>query len=239
MCVFAMLWRGHPDWVLVAAGNRDERHERPSLPLARWDDGSWIIAGRDAVGGGTWLGVSETGRFAVVTNVRGQGDPDPAKASRGALVVDLLGPVALEDVVPERYNAFNLFAIDEGRGSYLSNRPEPMRAKLAPGLHGLANGMGTQAWPKTAALQASVQRWAASGSDDIAPLFDALRDESGFVTDVPDTGSPIFIRDPVYGTRCSTVVAVDAEGRGLIAERRFDADGVVTGETRLPFSWMV
>ena len=49
--------------------------------------------------------------------------------------------------------------------------------------------------------------------------------------------SPIFIRNPVYGTRCSTVVAIDAEGQGVIIERRFDANGAANGETSLTFSW--
>ncbi len=239
MCVFAMLWRGHPDWMLVAAGNRDELHARPAEPLSRWEDGSWIIAGRDMLGGGTWLGVSETGRFAVVTNVRGDAAPDPAKKSRGGLVTDLLGPGEIGDVDPDAYNGFNLFAIDEGRGTYLTNRPEAARVALKPGMHGLANGVGTQAWPKTQAVQGAVRRWADSGSDDIAPLFDALRSEQGFVTDQPGSGSPVFIRDAVYGTRCSTVVLVDAQGRGMIAERSFDAEGAVTGDVRVPFSWMV
>ncbi|WP_043084477.1 NRDE family protein, partial [Xanthomonas sp. SHU 308] len=58
----------------------------------------------------------------------------------------------------------------------------------------------------------------------------------------PDTGvgpdlerrlSPAFIRGSDYGTRASTIVAVDAAGHGWIHERRFGPDGVFQGETRL------
>ena len=49
--------------------------------------------------------------------------------------------------------------------------------------------------------------------------------------------TPPFIRGPIYGTRCSTVVTVDADGAGRIAERRFDAAGAVTGDTALDFRW--
>ena len=49
--------------------------------------------------------------------------------------------------------------------------------------------------------------------------------------------SPIFIRNPVYGTRCSTVVAIDDVGCGFIFERRFDASGEKEGETAMSFSW--
>ena len=100
-----------PEWRLVAAGNRDELHARPSLPLARWDDGNGVIAGRDMVGGGTWLGVSEAGRFAVVTNVREVGGGDPARASRGGLVSEALeqglATVAAGDSA--RFNPFNFW----------------------------------------------------------------------------------------------------------------------------------
>ena len=47
MCVAALAWYAHPRWRLVAIGNRDEYHQRPAAPLARWDDGSGIISGRD------------------------------------------------------------------------------------------------------------------------------------------------------------------------------------------------
>lgn len=44
MCVASIAWDMHPRWRLVV-GNRDEYHERPAAPLAKWDDGSRIIAG--------------------------------------------------------------------------------------------------------------------------------------------------------------------------------------------------
>lgn len=47
MCVVAFAWDAHPRWRLLLAGNRDEFHARPTAPLARWDDGSGIVAGRD------------------------------------------------------------------------------------------------------------------------------------------------------------------------------------------------
>src|SRR3546814_9394951 len=90
MCVVALAWQVHPDWPLILIGNRDEFHDRPSAPLGPWDDGSGIVAGRDLQAGGTWMGLhAPSGRVVVVTNVRGE-MPDPARASRGALVVDLL-----------------------------------------------------------------------------------------------------------------------------------------------------
>src|SRR3546814_18665581 len=72
MCVLAFAWRAHPHWPLIAAGNRDELHARPAQPLARWDRPDHLLAGRDLQSGGTWPGVSEQGRFAVVTHQIGR-----------------------------------------------------------------------------------------------------------------------------------------------------------------------
>ena len=71
MCVAAIAWDAHPDWLLVVAGNRDEFHTRPAARPARGDDCSGIIAGTDLTGGGTWLGGTEAGRFVPVTTYRG------------------------------------------------------------------------------------------------------------------------------------------------------------------------
>jgi|SRR5690242_2066111 len=243
MCVLALAWRTTPKWRLVAAGNRDEMHDRPSLPLARWDDGSGTIAGRDVVGGGTWLGVNEAGRFAVVTNVREAGGADPAKASRGGLVSDVLarGVAAVSADDLDGFNPFNMLAVDSGGATLLSNRPVPMVKAFRPGAYGLSNGLHDAAWPKTLVVQGAVERWIAEDTGEIEDLFVALSDERRFDDTDGDerepVGSPVFIRHPIYGTRCSTVVTVTRDGCGMIAERRFGADGVVTGETRIAFGW--
>ena len=58
-------------------------------------------------------------------------------------------------------------------------------------------------------------------------------------SDAPDeaAASPIFIRNAVYGTRCSTIVAIDGAGNGVIAERRFDSSAKPAGETTIRFTW--
>ena len=90
MCIISLAWQAHPRWKLVAIGNRDEMHGRPAEPLARWDDHGHLLAGRDIQAGGTWLGVSEQGRFAVVTNVSGYGAAEQNRAFRGDLLKGFL-----------------------------------------------------------------------------------------------------------------------------------------------------
>ncbi len=233
------------------AGNRDELHARPAAPLARWDRPAHLLAGRDLQSGGTWLGVSEQGRFVVITNLRGFGAPGPDRVSRGRLVTDLLsggGDYGDPDQAElADFNPFNLITADRAQARFLTNRPDAARSKLDHGLYGLSNGALDEPWPKTMQLKACLLDWIVGDASNPAILLDALRIEtiSDFgirsaqpsdATQEPDQ-SPIFIRNPVYGTRCSTVVAIDAEGEGVMIERRFDPDGEAAGETRLSFSW--
>jgi uncharacterized protein with NRDE domain len=233
MCVAAVAWNAHPAWLLVAAGNRDEFHDRPAAPLAPWGDGSGIIAGRDLRSGGTWLGVSTAGRFTLVTNLRGHGGPDPALASRGGLVTALLAgddhPDEPRTDDGNAYNPFNLLVADAHQACLLTNRPKAARALLASGVHGLSNDSFDEPSSRTLHLTAAMRGWLESELHDPALLLSAL------AAGLPDT--PVFIRDPVYGTRCSTVVLIDRAGAGLIVERRFDAGGAATGETVLDFTW--
>lgn len=233
MCVAAAAFRAHPRWRLVVIGNRDEFHERPTAPLARWENG--VIAGRDLQAGGTWLGVNEAGRFALVTNLRVDGYPQPHLASRGALVTDWLA--SHEPAAPETMNPFNLFMADSHAAWHLTNHPEVRRLPLVPGIHGLSNGPHEEPWAKTLALETALGTWLESDADDPEPLFAALADR----TELPGLGpeprfSPVFIRNPLYGTRCSTVLLIAADGAARIIERRFDADGQPTGETEIAFT---
>lgn len=243
MCVAAVAWDSHPEFALIAIGNRDEFHARPTAALARWEDGSGIIAGRDLQAGGTWLGISDSGRFALLTNFR---DPDnfvSGRPSRGQLVQQLL----TGDCPPqmEGMNPFNLFYADAHGAWLMSNAAKLHRDAVAPGIHGLSNGRLEKQWPKTRQLCAGLRLWVDRQDDDPAALFAELRRETPLPTEpMPHDGphpdyAPVFIRNPEYGTRCSTVVLVDRNGAGRIVERSFDPDGEPTGEQDLSFSWPV
>src|SRR4029453_15754131 len=146
MWVLAIAWPAHPHWPLVVAGNRDELHARPARPLARWDRPNHLLAGRDLQPGGTRLGVSERGYFAVVTNLRGYGVPEPGRPSRGTLVTDLLsgeGRYAdLRDVERSDFNPFNLIVADWKHMHFLPTRPHHLRS-----LSATVPGAGFTAWP--------------------------------------------------------------------------------------------
>ncbi len=209
------------------------------------------MAGHDLQSGGTWLGVSEQGRLAVVTNLRGHGGAEPNRESRGSLVTALLsgeGPYADPAHADlSRFNPFNLIVAGAERAAFLSNQPAIVRSTLTPGIYGLSNGALDEPWPKTMLLKSRLLEWIMSGSTEHERLLGDLRDEmlpdvgirSPLPSDVPQEpkDSPIFIRHPVYGTRCSTVVTVDEHSEGIITERRYSPTGEASGETTLRFTW--
>ena len=229
MCVVALACQVHADWPLILIGNRDEFHARPAAPLAAWDDGSGIVAGRDLLAGGTWLGAHPaSGRIVVVTNVRGA-QPDPAKESRGALVVDLLrGDGRFADPVAadlDLFNAFNLFAMGDSKARLLTNRPQPQITALNPGIHALANEHVDSPCPRAERLRAA-----------LAALVDARTDPEGLLDTLTAEGEPaLFLRGDAYGTRASTLVAVAADGTAKMIERRYEAGGRPVGTTALQF----
>lgn len=239
MCILAIAWQAHPRWRLVVAANRDEFHDRAAAPLARWPDRD-LIAGRDLRAGGTWLGVSAQGHFAAITNLRGFGGPDAALASRGALVADLAsgsGPwhdPAAADL--GRFNPFNAIAVSPSGARFLANRPAPVHRTLAPGLHAMSNGPLDPPWRKSLRLSALIEQWLAAPHPAPHALLGDLRDPAPPVGSADDPAA-IFIDDPVYGTRCSTVVAVDDAGVGVIVERRYDRSGQASSDTKIGFRW--
>mgnify|MGYP006173327855 CR=1 FL=1 len=250
MCLVALAWKVHPRWRLLLAGNRDEFHARPTAPLAHWAMSPHLMAGQDLQSGGTWAGVEAGGRVAVVTNVRDPAIQVPGAPSRGQLPAGFLqSPDSVDHratgllVAAEVFAPFNLLLADETDCEYLSNYPTPRRITLAPGVHALSNGDLDEPWPKTMALKERLADWVASERDDVGPLWAALADETPAPDEhLPDTGvgidlermlSPAFIRGERYGTRASTLIAIDHAGHGWISERRFGPEGVFEGETTL------
>lgn len=174
MCLILFAHQIAPSVPLVVAANRDEFHGRPAAPAARWPDAPGVLAGRDLQEGGTWLGISASGRFAAVTNFSGQ-PPEDAPRSRGALVADFLrsnvsGAEYLHAIAPHKseYRGFNLL-INDGQQMYcFSNRidRDPAAADitpLAPGIYGLSNDLLDCGWYKVRMGKALLQ-------NAIAPL---------------------------------------------------------------------
>ena len=63
--------------------------KRPTSSAHYWSDNPNLLAGRDKVKGGTWLGITKLGRLALVTNFRDQ-HVIPDALSRGELTTKFL-----------------------------------------------------------------------------------------------------------------------------------------------------
>ena len=247
MCLIFLAWRRHPDYRLVVAANRDEFYARPTAPAGYWPEAPDVLAGRDLEGGGTWLGVTRTGRFAALTNYR-RGDDGhiPDAPTRGRLVSDFLLSESspgeyLQSLVEQAgtYNGFNLLVGDGESLHWFSNRGgEPLI--LEPGIYAVSNNLLDTPWPKVVRGKDGFQRLLKARDIDPSAIFDLLADRQ-FAADeaLPDTGigltrerklSPIFIAAGDYGTRSSTVLLIEGTGDVTFHERTHEP-GIAGTET--------
>lgn len=241
MCVLLLSLGQHPKYPLVVAANRDEFLARPTQAAGFWQDAPQILAGRDLLQGGTWLGITRNGRFAALTNFR---DP-PAKRddrpSRGHLISAFLRgnetPTAYVGRLATQAHEYNGFSLIVGHGVefcyYANLEPEPRM--LAPGLYGLSNHLLDTPWPKVVrGKQALANVISADKGPDAERLFAILADRApADEAELPDTGvgrerelwlSPLFVSGPEYGTRSSTVLWIDNDGNVTFIERTFQGD---------------
>lgn len=211
MCLILLAWRVDPARPLIVAANRDEFHARAAEPAHFWKDPPGILAGRDLEAGGTWMGVSRSGRFAAVTNYKGGRDPG-AKESRGALVTrfllqELSAEESISKVTPSHYSGFNLLLCDGEELWWLSNR-DGAPQRLEPGIYGLGNLLLDT--PEVSEPKAEFARSIAP-SPAVESLFRVLAKSK--------------ILGAEYGTRCATIFISSGKGDAHFAERPFRADG--------------
>lgn len=241
MCLILVAWQSRADYPLMLAANRDEFHARPTDPASFWRDAPKIIAGRDLTAGGTWLGVTTTGRFAAITNFRDLLPPPADAPSRGKLVGDFLrgneSPAAFMQRVAadaDRYAGFSLFAGTPAELAFFSNRSGAPR-RLDPGTYALSNAALDVPWPKVERMRNEFARRIEQRPDPEA-LLDLLNDrEPAPDAELPATGLPLdrerllsapFVVSPTYGTRASSVLLFDAAHRATFVERDFDPEGL-------------
>ena len=185
MCLILLAYDAHPLYRLILAANRDEFFSRPTAPAAFRDDSPQILAGRDLKEGGTWLGLTRTGRIAAITNYRDPRSERKDAPSRGGLVSGFLaGSMSVEEYLAflksegTNFNGFNLIFGDMKRLCWFSNRGgEPQF--LQPGIHGLSNHLLDTPWPKVSRGKEDLERIVAQGKN-IEPdaLFAILADRT-------------------------------------------------------------
>lgn len=240
MCLILFAYNSHPRYSLILAANRDEFYARATATAAFWADDAQILAGKDLVAGGTWLGITKTGRFAALTNYR-EISITKAEKSRGHLVSDFLREAIAAKLYLEKlqtrganFSGFNLlvgnFAPEKNELGYFSNRENKVRF-LQNGIYGLSNHLLDTDWHKVRSGKNALIETIAANRISPDLLFELLQQSDlANDADLPETGvdiererflSPIFIKTDVYGTRCSTVVLIEKDGTVTFAEKSF------------------
>ncbi len=235
MCLIVFAHHVQPEYRLILAANRDEFYARPTASLAWWEDAPEILAGRDLIGGGTWLGITRGGRFAAVTNYRDAHGRRADAPSRGLLVANFLRstqrPKAyLEDLrtTVDGYHGFSLLVGDRHGLYYMCNLEHIVR-ELELGLYGLSNHLLDTPWPKVERAKRALTQLVEADAVEPEHLLELLADPATPPDEaLPNTGvgltwerllSPIFIASPDYGTRSSTALVITHDGRVSIVER--------------------
>lgn len=252
MCLVVFAYDCHPAYRLILGANRDEFRSRPTEPTRFWSDAPHVLAGRDKVAGGTWLGVTTEGKVAAVTNYRDPRQHTAGCPSRGNLVAGFLRNQAMTPADfqgqltrdGQQYNGFNLLYGAADELHYFTNRGGSS-APVTPGVHALSNHLLDTRWPKVTAARSRLKTITQQTEIDPEQIFAALSDPSPFAADrLPDTGvgpererllSPIFIEGGVYGTRSTTVLLIGRTGRVTFVERTFDHSRMNSATERYSF----
>ena len=218
MCTVITLQRPGHTWPLLLAANRDERLDRPWDPPAEyWPDRPGVIAGRDRLAGGTWMGMNEAGLVAAVLNRTGSLGPAPGKFSRGMLPLLALehssaaeaADAILASSGPD-YRSFNLVLADRSSVWFVRNDETGRLSATAlpPGLHMVtAHDPDDETSPRVArhltrfrsadAPEPPVWRdWPHLLADSAGPRIAAL-------TVPPENG---------FGTVCASLLGIPAQG---------------------------
>lgn len=241
MCLIAWNWQPESTTPLLLLANRDEFYARQALALHWWPD-QQVLAGQDLQAGGTWLGLSRSGRLAALTNHRLPVKDALAKPSRGALVANFLqGQMGAADYLAalalhaDDYNPFNLLLYDGAQLMGLESRHKRVLT-LQPGIGGVSNADFGTPWPKLVHLRNRLQQQCLAGQTEVPDLLPLLQDPSQAQdSHLPDTGVPrelermlssIWIGSAQYGTRASSIVCIKPT-QGFFFEQGYGAQGAL------------
>ncbi|WP_147802137.1 NRDE family protein [Alkalicoccus halolimnae] len=230
MCIIGVGMKINKDFPFIFAANRDEFVERPAAPAHWWNEETFF-AGKDLQAGGTWMGISRSGRVAAVTNVRNPDESGDFPYSRGELVPAWLNERNLNLYLQEKayYAGFNLIYGTTSELKYVTNQHD-REYTLREGIFSLSNADMDEEWPKTKHLRQDIKRAALLPKEEmIAALISGLERKIPYPdNELPDTGVGIelerklsspFIDLDKYGTRCTTVVLVDKNNEVTFVEK--------------------
>src|SRR5690242_693973 len=239
MCSVVIDYRPDADWPVILAANRDEMLDRPWDPPGRhWPDRPNVVAGRDHLAGGSWLGLNDEGVVAAILNRVDSLGPKPGFRSRGELVLEALDHAdaaaaagALGGLEPRAYRSFNLVIADNRDAFWLRHRGIEHGAdrieaiRLPPGLSMLtAHDLND---PASGRIRGYLPRFRATPRPDVA----APRDSGWSAWEALLAGregegpydAMAVVTGSGFGTVCSALIALPATGSGEKPVWRFAA----------------
>lgn len=220
MCTLALAWQVFDEAPVAVAANRDEAVDRPSSPPSRRGSRRAVVAPRDEVAGGTWIGVNDAGVFAGLTN-RWAEVPLEGARSRGLLVEDALacdsavaGASCLERPIEEAaYAGFYLVIADAADAFVLEWDGELSVTRLDSGVHVVVNVGFDEAFRTVSSRQTAATRQAASArrirgtlESPAAVSASAWLERAGDVLGDHEYG--VCVHEDGFGTRSSSLISV-------------------------------
>jgi len=251
MCLILFSINTHPHLPLIVAANRDEFYRRPTLSAHHWQEAPHVLAGKDLEAGGTWMGITNDGRFAAVTNFRApeKGVPNNVR-SRGELVRDFLAQQEhnktsarnyAEEIISQghQYAGFNLLVSDGKDFIYCNNQTNEIKA-LTSGIYALSNHLLDTPWPKATRgrnglgeiINHTEEKMTTAGHTELTnSLFTLLQNKQPALEgELPKTGndknmekllSSVFIESEHYGTCSSTAIIFHKKNSVYFHEKQF------------------
>lgn len=251
MCLILFQIDQHPRYKFILAANRDEEFARPTMAAHFWPEYPALLAGKDLLANGTWLGITKQGKFAAITNdYTGTMPKLPTGVSRGKLVLDYLigneNPLTyMQQIQSNRaqYSGFNLIAGSIAQLYHYNNSSNEITS-IDAGIHGISNATLDTPWPKVTQTKAALSSLDTPAVIDEEALFRIMADKTPAPDQqLPDLPLPIeqkravsanFIETPNFGTRSTTLLLVDHDDQVTFAERTYQANGR-TSDARFSF----
>ena len=240
MCLIVLSLNPKSDYKLVLTSNRDEFYERPTKSMHLWDSSPRVLAGKDKNFDGTWMALSEKGKFAAVTNVREFTSLSTQKkslenlGSRGDLVKDFVlsnhsASEYLSEIDCLNYQGFNLILFDGTDGLICSNRG--FEKKLTEGeTYAIGNKPIENKSEKILSAEEDFVKILSSeisGKNLFAmmqsPVNKPLEFSEAFTKENHGKEFPYrFIATDIYGTRSTTSIIIDNNDHAEIEETSFN-----------------
>lgn len=223
MCTLIIVHQVHDKFPLIIGANRDEELGRPSdepdmiqvLPVA-------VIAPRDRLNGGTWMGAAQGGWVVAMTN-QDAGDLVMGKKSRGQVIRDLLllgdhRQVAryLAAIDPRDFNPFNI-AFGRPGAMFLCRVHEGIAIDMEiipQGVTVVANDCTNERRYQRRENRATVGALAIENGDSEDQIVNKLEDTLKSHDGGSDPFQSLCVHDDKHnwGTKSSSVILVSNEG---------------------------